>query len=96
MSIITIVAPIKFQDEIMKEYTRLSAAGDIVFLPVFERTNVDELALMNLHKAKILMSDSVHVVNVGGYMGRGTYEEVGFAYINGKNISFYEDLNKAV
>lgn len=93
--IIAIISPIRFKDEMMKVYTELSLAGDIVLLPVdLTDANLgnseDEYKelLMQLHKTKIDMADIVCVVNVDGYMGRGTYEEIGYAYIKGKQINY--------
>jgi len=99
--IIAIICPIRFKKEMMDKYVDLSMQGHIVLLPVdLEDSNqvlardINEESLMQLHKDKIDLSDKVHVVNVGGYMGRGTYEEIGYATVKNKPIEYLEPINK--
>lgn len=44
-----------------------------------------------LHFKKIEMSDSVYVVNVGGYIGPSTAREIAYAKYIGKPVSYYEE-----
>lgn len=97
--IITIISPLKFKEEMMKKYVELSVEGNIVLLPVDLEDNDDyddeyrEDELMELHKKKIDMSHEVFVINVGGYMGRGSYEEVGYATVKGIKVNYLEPLD---
>lgn len=44
-----------------------------------------------LHFKKIEMSDSVYVMNVGGYIGESTAREIAYAEYLGKPISYFEE-----
>ncbi len=44
-----------------------------------------------LHFKKIEMSDSVFVVNVGGYIGESTAREIAYAKNLGKPISYFDE-----
>ena len=88
----------------MKKYTELSLEGNIVLLPVdvkdipdFDEEYGEEEEyseqLMELHKAKIDMASEVFVINENGYIGRGTFEEVGYSTVTGKKISYLEPLD---
>jgi hypothetical protein len=44
-----------------------------------------------LHFRKIDLSTRVHILNVGGYIGRSTHNEVLYAVRHGKMLSFLED-----
>lgn len=91
--IICIISPIRFKDAIMEQYNELSSDGHIVLFPVVNAADdVTDEELMELHKKKIDWCDKVLVLNVGGYMGRGTYEEIGYAAVKGKPIEFLEEL----
>lgn len=46
-----------------------------------------------LHLDKIRMADAVYVVNVGGYIGRSTANEIRFATALGKPIEYLEPVN---
>jgi len=46
--------------------------------------------LDELHKDKILMADLVHVINVGGYIGFSTKNEIAHALAHGKKIEWLE------
>jgi len=95
MSIIAIVSPIRFEAQIMEEYNKLSLQGHIVLLPCLSHPQghgEDGVTkLMDLHKAKMDMADRVLILNFNGYMGRGTYEEIGYATIKGKRIEYLVD-----
>ena len=46
--------------------------------------------LGRLHKQRIEMSDSIFVVNVGGYIGNGTKSEIEYAKNLNKDIIYLE------
>jgi len=46
--------------------------------------------LDELHKRKIDMSDEVHVLNVGGYVGESTTDEVAYAYATRKPVRWFD------
>lgn len=54
-------------------------------LDEFDKENLD-----GLHMDKILMADEILVLDVGGYIGESTKNEIEFAKKNGKIIRFLE------
>jgi len=48
-----------------------------------------KVALDDLHKRKIDLSDEVFVLNVGGYIGDSTRAEIEYAKTTGKPIRYY-------
>ena len=48
--------------------------------------------LDEMHKQKIDMSDEIYVINLGGYIGESTKEEIEYAKANGKKISYLESI----
>ena len=44
--------------------------------------------LDNLHREKIEMSDAIFVVNVDGYIGESTSDEIEYAKSNGKTVRY--------
>jgi len=97
MSIIAITAPVKFSETIIKAYNYLTGRGHTVLTPVLGVGLEDKHEeLMKLHRAKIDLCETVVVLNVGGYMGHGTYEEIGYAVTKGKKIEYLESLEGGV
>lgn len=45
-----------------------------------------------IHKRKIDMSDAVFVVNVGGYIGESTRNEIEYAKAHGKEIIYLKKI----
>ena len=43
-----------------------------------------------MHFKRIDMSDAIYVVNVDGYIGDATQQEIAYAKSNGKEILYYE------
>lgn len=90
--IITMCGSLRFQKEIMEEAERLELAGNCV-LSVIYPSKAKELyteakleVLKKLHRQRIDMSDAVYVVNVGGYIGESTRNEMECAHASGKEI----------
>lgn len=48
--------------------------------------------LAKMHKQKIAMSDLVIIVNVRGYLGESTKEEIRYAQEKAKKVIYYTDL----
>ena len=47
--------------------------------------------LDEMHKQKIDLSDEIYVINVGGYIGESTKNEIEYAKARGKEVSFMEN-----
>lgn len=93
--IVTIVSPIRFKETYTQIATDIAVRfGGIVLLPVDTKDGSDkELIreeifdeLMSLHRRKIDMADIVLVVIVDSYFGHGTYEEIGYAALQNKEV----------
>lgn len=98
--IVTLCGSTRFKAEILTEMARITMLGKIVIpLGVFGHidmpdidwsTDGSELKTMldELHFEKIKLSDSIHVVNVGGYVGESTAREVEFARSLIKKVTY--------
>ena len=53
-------------------------------------TAAQKLALDELHKRKIDLSDEILVINVGGYIGESTRSEIEYAMAHGKAVRYQE------
>jgi hypothetical protein len=85
----------------MDQYATRSLNGHVVLIPVILSENRDLLPdteeklediLVELHKKKIDMADKVIVLNINGYIGRGMYEEIGYATVKEKIIEYIEPI----
>lgn len=47
----------------------------------------------NLHLRKIDISDSIYVVNIDGYIGKSTRNEINYAEKIGKSVSYLEPIS---
>src|SRR6266704_3532049 len=76
-AIVCLCGSTRFYDQFQSENARLTMAGHIVLSVGFflhredagDYTEQDKIKLDQLHKRKIDLADSVHVINVGGYIG---------------------------
>ena len=90
----------KFKDEFLKVQKALTLAGWIVLsvgffghadnehLEDFQKQMLDEL-----HLRKIDLSDMVFVINVDGYVGYSTSNEISYAKRQGTPIMYLEPLS---
>ena len=89
----------------MEAQKRLTLAGNIVIsVGLFGHSGDDEVwegmsedtltktkaMLDDMHKRKIDMSDSIYVINVGGYIGDSTKSEIQYAISTGKDVEYLE------
>jgi hypothetical protein len=100
--VVTLCGSSRFRDAFVAENRRLSLEGRIVIsLGLFghlegldigtdtEPTPV-KVMLDELHKRKIDMANRIHVVNLGGYIGRSTRSEIDYAEAHGKPVTYME------
>jgi len=103
--IVCLCGSTRFMDLFHAEDRRLSLADCIVLKPEIvtydgaddpqrarpeEKRRLDELQLR-----KIDLSDAVHVINKGGYIGESTAAEIAYAARLGKPITYLERQSKA-
>lgn len=104
IKIVTICGSMKFKKEMMASAEKLELENNyaVIQCVYFEDNNWDDYDLdpdefEKLHLKKILISDAIYVVNVGGYLGESTKKEIEFAKSLNKEILSLEplpDLNK--
>lgn len=106
-SVVTLCGSTRFKNEFMEVQKKLTLEGNIVIsVGLFGHSgdsevweNMDEGTLTktkemldDMHKRKIDMSDSIFVINVGGYIGDSTKSEILYAKSQGKLIEFLEPV----
>lgn len=99
--VITICGSLKFEKKMRKETERLALEGNCVLSVIYpassdfnkEDYTKEQSALFDkLHLQKIDMSDAIFVVNVNGYIGNSTKNEIEYAKSKEKEIIFLEDM----
>ncbi len=63
------------------------------FFNNIKKEDIDEKTkkmLDEMHKQKIDMSDEIYVINVGGYIGESTKNEIEYAKAKSKKINYLE------
>ena len=103
--VITLCGSTRFKDELIETQKRLTLEGNIVIsVGLFGHSGDDEVwdgmdegtvsktkeMLDDMHKRKIDMSDSIYVINVGGYIGDSTRSEIEYAKAHGKEVRYLE------
>lgn len=102
MKIITVCGSLKFYKEMMEITEIMELQGNCMLVPIYNsnRPNKDtfteEEALMldKMHKEKIKLADAILVVNVDGYIGNSTRNEINYARSLNKEIIYYTDMIK--
>lgn len=98
MEIITMCGSLKFKDEMMKLAIELELQGKCVLSVVYpvnedkDAFTKEELNLLRLaHKKRIDISDAIYVVNVNGYIGSSTQDEIDYAISHKKDVYYLEN-----
>jgi predicted phosphodiesterase len=91
--IVTLCGSVRFAADFLAAHRRLSLEGRVVLLPALpvlgdDLLPADVAVLAGLHRRKIDMSDRVHIVNPGGYIGASTASEVAYAGAAGKEVTY--------
>jgi len=96
VKVITVCGSLKFQEQLIIASEDLELKGNCVLSVIYpskakELYTADEVALFgDMHFKRIDMSDAIYVVNVGGYIGDATRQEIAYAKSNGKEILYHE------
>lgn len=91
--VVTICGSMRFRAEMEAAAQDLTRQGFIVLMPFVaiapgeQPTDPTKKMLDEMHRAKIDLSDSIHVVNPYGYIGDSTRGEIAYAKSLGKGIS---------
>lgn len=99
--VVTLCGSTKFKDEYIKVQEELTLMGYVVIsVGLFghadnkfgnEITPQVKRMLDDLHFQKIDMADEIFVINVGGYIGNSTRNEIEYAKKQGKTIKYLEN-----
>lgn len=97
--VITLCGSTRFKEQFLEAQKRLTLEGNIVIsVGLFGHSGDDEVwaegtkeMLDDMHKRKIDMTDSIYVINVGGYIGESTWSEIEYAQKNGKEVIYLEN-----
>ena len=98
--IVCLCGSTKFKQEFINANFRETMAGKIVLSvgwfshadsDVYTPTEMEKISLDELHKRKIDLADEVLILNVGGYIGRSTRSELGYAQSHSKVIRYLEE-----
>ena len=97
MKIITLCGSMRFKNEMINIAAELELNGDVViqciYFPQNKKLSDFELEMLSkLHYKKIEISDAVYVVNVNGYIGEATKNEIEYARSLNKEILSLEPL----
>ena len=96
--VITICGSLKYQKEIMKQSEKLALEGNCVLSIVYPTHDMtyyteEQIELLGkMHKQRIDLSDSIFVVNAGGYIGSKTQSEIEYAKEQNKEILYLEEI----
>lgn len=97
--VVTICSSNRFRYRIPEIKKELTMQGYIVIDPVLFDTSINRDAnfvkdnkslLIEMHKRRILMSDLIYVVNVGGFISEHVQHEIDFAIEHGKGVMLLE------
>lgn len=104
--IVTLCGSSSFKEDFEQEAARLNKEGNIVLsLNVFSNYDeemrgippVDDVTmqmLKNIHIEKIMLSNRIHVINKGGYIGESTKDEIAVAKKLGLEITYMEPIEE--
>ena len=96
--VITLCGSTKFKEQYNDVQKRLTLEGNIVIsVGLFGHSGDDEVwtegtkeMLDDMHKRKIDMADEIFVINVGGYIGESTRNEITYAISQGIDVKYLE------
>ena len=96
--VITLCGSIKFKEEFLKMQEKLTLDRNIVLTPnsfqSIKKEKINEQTkkmLDEMHRQKIDMSDAIFVINVNGYIGESTKNEIEYAKSKNKEILYLEN-----
>ena len=97
--IVTLCGSTKFKQAFIEANRRETMAGKIVLsCGLFNHadginlTEKEKIFLDELHKRKIDISSEILVLNIGGYIGESTKDEIDYAYLKRKSILYWEKV----
>ena len=99
IKVITICGSMRYSKEMMKIAEKLELKeGYAVIQCVYNvdgqrYEGIDTSILDKIHRKKIDISDAIYVVNIDGYIGNSTRNEIEYAKNNGKEVIYHEKVD---
>ena len=101
MKVITVCGSYKFKKEMNEITEKMALKGNCMLTPIEltkpnkeAYTKEEALMIDKMHKEKIKLSNTILVVNVGGYIGNSTKSEIEYAKSLNKQVLYYTDIVK--
>ena len=100
IKVITICGSMRYAKEMMKIAEELELEkGYAVIQCVYNvdgktYEGLDASTLDRIHRKKIDISDAIYVVNIDGYIGNSTKNEIEYATKNNKEIIYHEPIEE--
>ena len=99
IKVITICGSMRYSKEMMKIAEELELKeGYAVIQCVYNidgqrYEGIDASILDKIHRKKIDISDAIYVVNIDGYIGNSTKNEIEYAKNKGKEVIYHEKVD---
>ena len=99
IKVITICGSMRFSKEMMKIAEELELKDRYAVIQCVYNVDgqkyegIDASILDKIHRKKIDISDAIYVVNIDGYIGNSTRNEIEYAKNNGKEVIYHESIN---
>ena len=98
--VITLCGSTRFKDAFLEAQKQLTLKGNIVIsVGLFGHSGDNEVwtegtkeMLDDMHLRKIDMADEIYVINVDGYIGSSTQNEIEYAKRIGKGVRYLETM----
>lgn len=95
IKVITICGSMRYSKEMMKIAEELELKNGYAVIQCIYNIDgqpyegVDNNILDKIHRKKIDISDAIYVVNIDGYIGNSTKNEIKYAKNNGKEVIYH-------
>lgn len=99
IKVITICGSMRYSKEMMKISEELELKNGYAVIQCVYNVDglkyegMDASILDKIHRKKIDISDAIYVVNIDGYIGNSTKNEIEYAINNGKEVIYHEKIN---
>ena len=99
IKVVTICGSMKFAKEMQRIATDLEIKNGWCVIQCVYDIKKDEITeeemnnIVNAHWKKIDISDIIYIVNINGYIGESTKNEIKYAKSKGKEVIYYEEIN---
>lgn len=99
IKVITICGSMRYSKEMMKIAEELELKEEYAVIQCVYNIDgqryegVDASILDKIHRKKIDISDAIYVVNIDGYIGNSTRNEIEYAKNNGKEVIYHEKVD---